>query len=237
MKKTPPCRLEIFFAAEADKAVILRRGPTRHVRMIVWDTGRDTFEDGQWVKHRIYERKCSLSPDGQHFAYFGFSSRPGLCSSVTGGFAAVSKVPYFTALAVIVEGSTWGHGGRFIDKVHVYCPYSHSNDIAPLPVPLQWVWHPQAYGVAHDQDPPPRNLAPGHFVLGSGKPAPIDPVSVRRFLGAWPPIPRKPTLPEWCAVEEGCLFRVTVGNERVLLRDFNGMKFEHIDAPYEGVGE
>lgn len=234
MKKTPPCRLHIYFAAEADKAVILRRGPTRHVRMIAWNTKKDTFEDGQWVKHRVYEEKCSLSPDGRHFAYFAFSKRPG-GDFIVGGFAAVSRVPYFTALGMILEGGTWGHGGRFIDDRHILCPYLHSDDIAPLPVPLRWVWHPLAYGVARDERPPPRDRAPSKFVLDTGRPAPIDPSDRDRFLAAWPPTPRKPVLPEWCEVEAGCLYRVTKKNERVLLRDFNDMVFEEIEASYHGV--
>lgn len=235
MKKTPPCRLDIFFAAEADKAVILRRGPTRHVRMIAWDTKKDTFEDGQWVKHRVYEKKCSLSPDGTHFAYFGFSSKSQGGPYIVGGFAAISKVPYFTALGLILEGSTWGHGGRFIDDTHVYCPYLHDDALPALPPPLRWVWHPNACGVAPDERPPPRDKAPTRFVLASGKPAPIDPAALKRFLAAWPPIPRKPDLPAWCAVERGCLYRVSAKDERVLLRDFNGMTFEPLEAPYEGI--
>lgn len=235
MKKTPPCRLDIIFAAEADKAVILRRGPTRYVRMIAWNTKDDTFEDGQWVKHRVYERKCSLSPDGAHFAYFAFSSSPREGAYVFGGFAAVSKVPYFTAVGMIIEGSTWSHGGRFIDNVHVYCPFLHSDDISPLPAPLRWVWHPLAYGVGYNDRPPRRDKAPEHFLLASGKPAPIDPASVKRFLAAWPPIPRAPSLPDWCAVDSGCLYRVTKNGDREMLRDFNAMEFERIQAPYEGI--
>lgn len=235
MKKMPPCRLEILFAAEADKAVILRRGPTRHVRMIAWDTKNDTFVDGQWVKQRIYERKCSLSPDGMHFAYFAFSSAPRAGAYVFGGFAAVSRVPYFTALGMIIEGSTWSHGGRFIDTIHVYCPFLHSDDIAPLPEPLRWVWDPLSYGVAYDERPPPRDKVPEHFLLASGQRAPIDPAALKRFLAVWPPIPRTPTLPDWCAVERGCLYRVTDKDDFFLLRDFNDMEFEPIEAPYEGI--
>ncbi len=234
MTERPPCRLDIFFATEVPRAVILRRGPTKHVRMIAWDTKKDTFLDGQWVKHRVYEHKCSLSPDGVHFAYFGFSNGGGH-GAMTGGFAAISEVPYFTALALLVEGSTWGQGARFIDRHHVLCPYLHDDTIAPLPAPLRWVWHPNAYGVRHDQVPVSRDQAPKQFLLASGEPASIKSASIERFCAAWPLEPQKPELPDWCAVEDGCLYRVKAKRKRVLLRDFNPMEFEPIQAPYEGV--
>ncbi len=234
MTDRPPCRLDLYFASEAPRAVILRRGPTKHVRMIAWDTKTDTFADGQWVKHRVYEHKCDLSTDGKHFAYFGFSDRGGY-GEMPGGFAAISEVPYFTALAVLVEGSTWGQGARFIDRHHVLCPYLHSPDIAPLPAPLRWVWHPNALGVAHDEVPPSRNKAPEHFVLSSGKPADIKAVAMERVRRDWPLKPAPTVLPDWCAVEDGCLYRIGRKGARTLLRDFNPMEFEPIQAPYEGV--
>ncbi len=234
MSVRPPCRLDIYFASEKPRAVILRRGPTQHVRMIAWNTKADTFQDGQWVKHRVYEAKCDLSPDGKHFAYFGFSNRQSQ-GQMTGGFAAVSEVPYFTALAILIEGSTWGHGGRFIDRHHVLCPYLHSDQLPPLPAPLRWVWHPNSFGIPRNKAPLSRDVRPSHFLLSSGKVAKIEPAAMERFLAAWPPVPKAPDLPKWCAVEEGCLYRIGPKGRRVLLRDFNSMEFEAIEAPYSGV--
>lgn len=56
-----------LFAAEAPVAVILRRGPKRHFRLIQWDLARDTFELGQWMKGII--TLCDLSPDGAKLIY------------------------------------------------------------------------------------------------------------------------------------------------------------------------
>ena len=65
MPSEPSTRLHAFIASEARVGVILRRGPTRHVRMIRWDLANDTFEPGQWLLGRIYEDRCGLSPDGR----------------------------------------------------------------------------------------------------------------------------------------------------------------------------
>src|SRR5690349_2052072 len=66
-----PARLFAILARNAPKGVILRRGPSKWVELILWDTANDTFERGQWFKGRIYERGCDLSPNGSYFLYFG----------------------------------------------------------------------------------------------------------------------------------------------------------------------
>ncbi len=61
-------RLEVVFATEAAKAVILRRGPKRHFNLITWDLETDTFESGQWMKGIV--RLCDLSPSGDRLIYW-----------------------------------------------------------------------------------------------------------------------------------------------------------------------
>lgn len=61
-------RLFALFAAAAPKAVILRRGPRTHWRLITWDMRRDTFTPGQWMRGHI--RLCDLSPDGKKLIYW-----------------------------------------------------------------------------------------------------------------------------------------------------------------------
>ena len=68
--KKAHCHLFAILARKANKAVILRRGPSDWVRLISWDTEHDTFELGQWFHGRIYERRCDLSPDGSKLIYF-----------------------------------------------------------------------------------------------------------------------------------------------------------------------
>lgn len=61
-------RLDILFAREAPRAVILRRGPRRHFHLIAWDLRKDRFEHGQWMKGHV--RLCDLSPDGDKLIYW-----------------------------------------------------------------------------------------------------------------------------------------------------------------------
>ena len=62
-----PCRLFVDVAREAPVAVVLRRGPTDWARLSLWHTDTDTFEHGQWIKGRIYERRSDVSADGRLF--------------------------------------------------------------------------------------------------------------------------------------------------------------------------
>lgn len=61
-------RLSVLFASVAPKAVILRRGPRKHWRLIVWDLETDTFTPGQWMKG--YIRLWDLSPSGRKLIYW-----------------------------------------------------------------------------------------------------------------------------------------------------------------------
>lgn len=71
----PPCRISLVFAREAAVAVVLRRGPSKLVKVLKWSTGDDEIEDGQWLRGGIYEERCDLSPDGKLFVYFARSER------------------------------------------------------------------------------------------------------------------------------------------------------------------
>ncbi len=96
--------------ARTGKAVLLRRGPSNHVRMILWDMKKDRFTPGQWLKKRVYERRCDLSPDGRLFIYFAADYKAG-----PGSWTAISRPPYFTALSMWQKGDGWGGGGLFSD--------------------------------------------------------------------------------------------------------------------------
>jgi hypothetical protein len=106
----------VYLARDADRAVVLRRGPARWVRAILWDTARDTFEGGQWFHGRIYEDKCDLSPDGQLFIYFAAKHGVRRTNEIGDIWTAVSKPPYFTALALWPQGGTYGGGGFFLER-------------------------------------------------------------------------------------------------------------------------
>ncbi|MDP9115214.1 MAG: hypothetical protein M3O20_16215, partial [Acidobacteriota bacterium] len=65
-KKTRPPRLDVLLASEAPVGVVFRRGPTKMVRMILWDRTNDKFKPGPWFKGRIFADRSDLSPDGRH---------------------------------------------------------------------------------------------------------------------------------------------------------------------------
>lgn len=105
-----PARLHVLFASETPQAVVIRRGPSRKVATIGWDRKTDTFTLGQWLKGKIYEERCDLSPDGKHFLYFA----RGKGSWQT--WTALSKTPYLKALDFHGKGDTWGGGGLFLSN-------------------------------------------------------------------------------------------------------------------------
>src|SRR6267378_2894539 len=107
------CRLFVILARKADKAVIIRRGPTRWVHLSLWHTDTDRIEHGQWFHGRIYERRCDLSPDGLLFIYFAQKINGRIDPAYTYAWTAVSKPPYFTALALWPKGDCWNGGGLF----------------------------------------------------------------------------------------------------------------------------
>ena len=112
-----PARLFIIFARTASTAVIFRRGPSRWVQIIKWDTKPDTFDLGQWFHGRIYERRSDLSPDGSLLIYFAQKKEDRTLkdSVYTYAWTAVSRPPYLTALALWPKGDCWHGGGLFED--------------------------------------------------------------------------------------------------------------------------
>ena len=117
-----PARLWVLLARAAPVGVIFRRGPSGQVLLIKWDTRRDRFEYGQWLKARVYERRCDLSPNGKLLIYFAANHKPPLYS-----WTAISKPPWFTALALWPKGDCWNGGGWFEDDRKVRLNHSPSE--------------------------------------------------------------------------------------------------------------
>lgn len=108
MTQKPAVRLFAILPRSGHSAVVFRRGPSKLVRLIRWDTRVDSFEPGQWFKGRIYERRADLSPSGSKLIYFAANQKLPYRS-----WTAVSKPPFLTALLLWPNGSTWGGGGTF----------------------------------------------------------------------------------------------------------------------------
>lgn len=93
---------------------MIRRGPSDSVCTLLWDRKTDTFEVGQWLRGRIYERRSDLSPDGKYLIYFALS---GKWASETGGsWTAISRSPWLKALVLLGKGDAWNGGGLFTGK-------------------------------------------------------------------------------------------------------------------------
>lgn len=111
--KFPP-RLHVLLARDASIGLVIRRGPAKTVCTILWNRVDDSFTLGQWLRGRIYERRCDISPDGKHFIYFAMNGR--WHSKTKGSWTAVSRVPYLKALALFAKGDCWNGGGLFLGK-------------------------------------------------------------------------------------------------------------------------
>jgi hypothetical protein len=101
-------RLNVILARGAPVGVVFRRGPSRQVQVIKWQTDTDCFEPGQWFKGRIYDYRADLSSDGRYLVYFAAKHKPPLYS-----WTAVSRPPFLTALALWPKGDCWDGGGMF----------------------------------------------------------------------------------------------------------------------------
>ena len=227
MTQASVVRLHLFFARDNDRAVIVRQGPTRQFRMILWHRNSDTFEDGQWVKRKVYIERCDLSPDGKHFLYFMLDGK--WDSAGGGSYTAIAQPPYWTALSLFPGGNTWSGGGAFLDAQH-YIADGGSDIIG------------RAEGITRVYQGETAKGCTTGLRLATGGRAPLDRDATRRLLDE--PQPKEPwalrqrmLVPTGQALDEydtqgGKLYRRR-GMELELIRDFTDMSFEPIRAPYD----
>ncbi|MCG6885288.1 MAG: hypothetical protein LJE62_16185 [Silicimonas sp.] len=227
MSGKPIVRLYLFFATENNRAVVVRQGPTRHFRMILWHRDGDTFEDGQWLTKNLYPERCALSPDGRHFLYFMLDGK--WQSETEGAYSAISYPPYWTAVSVFPCGDTWGGGGFFLDSTHYYAV--GDADIIGRDEGLSRV----KFGE------PEKGCTTG-IRLTNGQCAPLSREVTRRILADPVPAARadvfeRAPAPGGDALDRydtlgGMLYRRR-GQELELIRDFTDMAFEPVRAPYD----
>ena len=154
-KGTVAARLFVLFARNSPTAVIFRRGPSKWVQLVKWDTKTDVFEAGQWFHGRIYERRSDISPNGSLLVYFAQKKegRTLKDSEYTYAWTAVSRPPYLTALALWPKGDCWHGGGLFEDDKTVVL--NHKPEVAtPHPKHLpQGIRVNLKNGVCGEDDP------------------------------------------------------------------------------------
>jgi hypothetical protein len=109
----PPPRVFVIPAAEAEAAIVFRRGPSNWFHLLKWDMSKDKFESGAWFRGSMYPEKCDISPDGSLLLYFVLKGNK-LQTSYSHAWTAVSRAPWLTALGLWPQGTTYGGGGRFV---------------------------------------------------------------------------------------------------------------------------
>jgi hypothetical protein len=91
-----------LLAREAAVGLVIRRGPSKQTRLILWDTAADQFTPGQCLKRHVYEEQCDLSPDGTKLVYFTLDGH--FDGPTRGTYTAVSRTPYFTQHEATASG-------------------------------------------------------------------------------------------------------------------------------------
>jgi hypothetical protein len=133
-----PCRLFVYLAREAPIGVVLRRGPSDWARLSLWHTDSDRFEHGQWVRSRIYERRSDLAADGSLFVCFARRSGGPYAANDPAAnrdtWIAISRPPWFTALALWFVGGTYCTGAYFPSDRRLWLPFDPNRpDVGELP--------------------------------------------------------------------------------------------------------
>jgi len=127
----PPPRLFGICATDADTVVVIRRGPSSWTHLGLWDPVAGQFESGSWLRARVYERSCDISPDGRYLCYFALNGGAQWSASFT--YIAVSRLPWFTALAAWGTLGTYNWGAHFVeDPANWTMPEPDEGDAGPL---------------------------------------------------------------------------------------------------------
>jgi hypothetical protein len=110
---TPP-RIFGIPATRAPFVAVIARGPSRWSRLGRWDVEGDAYERGAWMVGTVYPQRCDLSPDGRWLAYF--TLKPSSRWEAGSTYVAISRLPWFTALAAWGTDGTWTRGLRFVEN-------------------------------------------------------------------------------------------------------------------------
>lgn len=131
-------RLSVLLACEAPVGVVFRRGPSKMVRVYLWDRDRDKFKPCQRFKGRILTSMSDTSPDGRFMIYSAMGGSAWAIPAIGGTWTAISRVPSLTAIALWGQsGSTWGCGGMFTSN-HSYWLGSDANTFLIRDTNLLW---------------------------------------------------------------------------------------------------
>lgn len=143
--------LYVIPARDEPVAVILRRA-ARWYHLILWQTLQDVFTHGAWIKGRIYEDKCDLSPDGRLFVYFVLQGNR-VFTSFTCAWTAVSRPPWLQALVLWPQGTTYYGGGKFTTPRTLWVG-AHGETHPDFPLPPGSLQIIEQYPTSQANEPP-----------------------------------------------------------------------------------
>lgn len=242
-------RLSVVLSKSSKNAIVLRRGPSKHVGVFGWDRNTDKFTLTQWLKGRIYEDCCEISPDGKYWIYFGLNGKEH--TETKGRWTAIAKYPWLKALNLYSDYNCYHCGGGFFisdNSFSIYNPYTTAlreklkftrKDIHPSKQETIWEDRLKFYGWEFGDGTIYKNLGCG-WILKKGYS--IDDHDYRLVKDE-----KVIEHPEWqwadwlddtlAYSEKGCLFRQKIDPygklmEPILLHDFNDYKFQVLEAPY-----
>lgn len=127
----PDPRIHIEFASGSSMAAILRRGPSEWTRLLLWDTSNDRVTPGAWFRGRIYEESCSISPDGQLFAYLAAKHHGNHGGDLCHSWIAISRPPWLTAIAFWPQQGTQGLAAEFVNNSTLMISHPHWCKLTP----------------------------------------------------------------------------------------------------------
>ncbi len=216
MNTAPEIRLHLLFATENASAVILLRKARRLYRLIQWNRDTDTFTDGQWLKKEMYPDACALSPDGKHFLFTVVSRHPDAAAFPS--YTAISTPPYFTAHMLFPN--TYGYGPTFLGNDLVSLRDTQARDVFGT------------YKIVRQaiQGRISKECKTG-LRLPNDEPVPLSRELRQQLLGKGDakqglnPLDRYDTT-------DGRLSHINGDGSLNFIRDFRGMEFEYIKAPY-----
>lgn len=219
MSPKPKVSLDFRFARKSTRTLIIRRGPTKVYRLILWNRKDDSFEDGQWLKGGFGAHEQALSPDGAHLIYCASNYSP---RSDLSEWTAISRPPWFTAIALYP--TVFFGGGRFLSDTYFELfaerelgdRIGHTGKLERVLSGEKTSDNKLGY-VKYDGSRVPFSREDREYLLDENPGSDI-------MLGYH--------------VEKGCLYRRDLHEDGTfrefeLIRDFNNMKFEPLRAPYD----
>lgn len=142
-----PARLHVLIARDSEKALVIRRGPSKSTCIFSWNRKENIFKVSQWIKGRIYERRSDISPSGVYWIYFAMNGKWN--SKAKGSWTAISKAPWLKAISLYAKGDCWHGGGLFLDEKSYWLNdgYGHEELFTSNEVEKSSVYKPeQKYG-------------------------------------------------------------------------------------------